>query len=245
MKGQGFARQVTPGTLKMFGPLLRKKHGAEHEADGSGDEANSQNGISNDPAFLEAEALFQGESIRNRIPFTRKRKPGERIAKKNAKGKKNAAKASTPASKPPVTTRGQMLWRKKLAASDCERQPGHGTGGVRLTQARFKVNGRVIDQTTYFRNLFAGFHWVQTNQIPFVERADVPFHIRIRNRNYGIRTLAVNHKPSGEAGQGNQTSDLKWTGMTEVIRKLNLTGSDLILYGPAPGTTEPFFVEVI
>ena len=104
--------------------------------------------------------------------------------------------------------------------------------------------GRLSTETSYFRNLFPGFPWVQTRQTPFVERANVPFHIMIQGHDYGIQTLTINHKPSGEAGQHNQTTDLKWTGMTKTIRNLNLTGSELTLYGPAPGTTEPFFIEI-
>ena len=60
MKGQGFAQQVTLETLEKFGPLLRKKHSNGNDGDGSGGEANNQNGVSDDPSLLEAEALFHG-----------------------------------------------------------------------------------------------------------------------------------------------------------------------------------------
>jgi hypothetical protein len=244
MKGQGFARQVTLETLDKFGSLLRKKQSAEDDGDGL-DEGNNRNGASDDPLLREAEALFHGESIRAHVPFTRKRKPGElRAKKKKAGAKKNAAKVSTPAAKRPAPKKGPILWRKKLKASDCQRQPGHGTGGVRLTQARFKVKGKVIDQTSYFRDLFSGFPWVEARQTPFVERAEIPFHIMIHGHDHGVHALLINHKPSGEAGQNNQTTDLKWTGMTKTIQDLNLTGSELVLYGPAPGTTQPFFIEI-
>lgn len=139
----------------------------------------------------------------------------------------------------------QVFWQKRLAASDCERQRGHGTGGVRLTQARFVgTDGTVIDQTTYFRELFDGFDWYQTRVDPYVEDADVPFQVIARGTDFGVRNLTVSHKPTGEAGQGNYTTILKWTGITTEIRDLDLRGLTLTLYGPAAGTSEPYLIEV-
>lgn len=48
---------------------------------------------------------------------------------------------------------GELLWQKtNLPASDVQRQKGNVTGGLRLVQAKWKVLGSFIDQTTYFRN---------------------------------------------------------------------------------------------
>lgn len=74
--------------------------------------------------------------------------------------------------------RGSILWQKQLVASDCGRQQGNITGGVRLNQASYTgLDGNLIDWTTYFRELFDGFDWYQTRVTPFVEDADVPFHL--------------------------------------------------------------------
>jgi hypothetical protein len=140
---------------------------------------------------------------------------------------------------------GAILWRKALAASDCESQSGHGTGGIRLTQAGFSgIDGEIIDQTTYFRELFDDFDWHQTRVSPYVENAIVPFRLVARGVDFGIRQMEITHKPTGEAGQGNYTTLLKWSGITAEIKALSLTGYTFTLYGPAPISREPFFIEI-
>jgi len=79
---------------------------------------------------------------------------------------------------------------------------------------------------------------------PFVEETEVPFDITISGVNLGVRKLKVSDKPSGEAGEGNYTSSLHWGDLGEDIRKAKLAGRTLKLYGPAAGTTEPFFIEI-
>ncbi len=247
MKGKGFARRVTLGTLEKFSALLRKERPPATISDTLGDDARNDESNVENPELREAEALFQGESIRVRLPFTRKRKSGEIRAKRKAGPKsKTAGKLAKPARAPDTraAARGPILWRKKLAASDCERQPGHGTGGVRLTQAKFEVSGQKIDQATYFRALFSTFQWDKTREKPFVEEARVPFHITIKGRDLGLHVLGISHKPSGQASQGNYTTILKWTGIAKEVRELKLTGSEFILNGPATGTREPFFIEI-
>ena len=57
-----------------------------------------------------------------------------------------------------VQGRGPILWAKKLAKSDVQSQTGHPTGVVRLTQAKWKVDGKLINWITYFRrDLFGAF----------------------------------------------------------------------------------------
>jgi hypothetical protein len=53
-----------------------------------------------------------------------------------------------------LPTLGRLVWQKsKLPASDVQRQIGNVTGGLRLTQAKWKDSeGMPINQTTYFRN---------------------------------------------------------------------------------------------
>jgi hypothetical protein len=141
---------------------------------------------------------------------------------------------------------GPILWQKELEASDCNRQPGHMTGGLRLAQAGFiGADGNVIDQTTYFRELFDGFNWIQTRQTPYAEDAEVAFRLIARGVDFGVVRLHVSHKPSGEAHQGNYTTSLKWKPFNAQIKALNLTGLTATLYGPAPATAEPYFIEIV
>jgi hypothetical protein len=125
-------------------------------------------------------------------------------------------------------------------------QRGHATGGVRLTQAGFTVSGRVINQTTYFRHtVFGGLSWQVIKTRPKVEQATAQFDVTLLGNSLGVRTLAVGHKPSGEAGQGNYTSILHWGDLNTKVQKLPLVGTRIGLYAPPPGQTEPYFVEVV
>jgi hypothetical protein len=105
------------------------------------------------------------------------------------------------------------------------------TGGLRLVQDEFTINGKIIDQTTYFRNvLFADFKWKTIRQEPVVEIAVVPFHVFIDEKHIGKFALEVRHKPSGEAGQHNYTTSISWGDLGNVIRDANLTGAQLDVY---------------
>lgn len=145
---------------------------------------------------------------------------------------------------------GTLLWQKKLRRSDALQVPP-GTahvGGVRLTQARFEnPSGHRIDQTTYFRELFAGYVWERetgrrrrTNQ----EHTFVPMRIVIRGMDYGVHYFEISHKPSGEAGQGNYTTILRWgRAFNPIIQDENVTGAVLSLYE----VTEPdadFLIDI-
>ena len=111
---------------------------------------------------------------------------------------------------------GVLVWRKKLTSSDAL-QVREGTahvGGVRLTQARFEnPPGQRIDQTSYFRSLLADYHWeheVGRSRSIDQEHTFVPMRIIIRGTDYGIHNFEISHKPSGEAGQNNYTTILRW-----------------------------------
>lgn len=132
---------------------------------------------------------------------------------------------------------GTLLWRKTLPRSDAL-QVAEGTahvGGVRLTQARFEnPPGHRIDQTTYFRQLFADYVWEpetgrrrETDQ----EHTFVPMRLVIRGMDYGAHYFEISHKPSGEAGQDNYTTILRWGRVfNPIIQEANLTGAVLSLY---------------
>ena len=184
---------------------------------------------------------FGSESLRYPPKLPKLLKP------KAAKRKLTQKPYAPSAGKAKPSTHGTLLWQKsKLPASDVQRQIGNVTGGLRLTQARWKANGENIDQTTYFRTaVFGGLQWDKWKDKPYSEIATAKFAVQILGKDYGLHELDISHKPSGEAGQHNYTTILHWGALSDIVRKLNLIGKTFRLYAPPEGQTEPFFIEVI
>lgn len=230
-KGQGFARRVTASNLSLFAPflILPLTRGTSRA---------SQTGRGEGPAApIAAEDLFSGTPARWPVPFKRIGRL-RKAAKEGAPVKRDREPAAT-------AGRGMLLWRKVLKASDVQQQRGNPTGGLRLTQAKFEVNGRTIDQTTYFRHtLFGMFSWILKRATPRVEATTIPFDVTIPGKSYGVYTLEISDKPSGEAGQGNYTSILHWGPLAQIVRKLPLKDRTVTFYGPPPGTSAPYFLEI-
>lgn len=148
----------------------------------------------------------------------------------------------------PSRPAGVLLWRKRLPQTDALQvnEGSHHVGGVRLTQAHFEnPPGRRIDQTTYFRRLFADYLWErEPGRHRDQEHAFIPMRIIIRGRDYGIRNFEVSHKPSGEAGQANYTTILRWgREFTPTVLRENLTGTVFSLYETAEPDAD-FLIEV-
>jgi hypothetical protein len=122
-------------------------------------------------------------------------------------------------------------------------------GGLRLTQAGFKVAGLDIDQTTYFRSLFGAFPWrppARPRTSARQEEAEIPFNVTILGNPVGLQTLRVSHKPSGEAGQGNYTTIIHWGPIAQILRSaINIQGKTVRLYAPPSGAQSPFLLEVV
>jgi len=143
---------------------------------------------------------------------------------------------------------GVLVWRKTLPQTDAL-QVSHGShpvGGVRLTQARFEnPPGERIDQTTYFRQLFADYPWEREPGRPRdQEHAFVPMRIIIRGSDYGIRNFEISHKPSGEAGQANYTTILRWgREFTPTVLREHLTDTVFSLYETAEPNAD-FLIEI-
>lgn len=143
--------------------------------------------------------------------------------------------------------RGDLLWVKTLPASDALQvnEGSNSVGGVRLTQARFEnPAGQRIDQTTYFRNLFSDFDWEPESGQAEKEHAFVSMRVLINDEDYGVQNFEISHKPSGEAGQGNYTTILRWgRQFSPVIKSLQLEGAALRLFENfADG--EPFLLKI-
>lgn len=132
---------------------------------------------------------------------------------------------------------GILVWQKVLSASEALQISNERTnpvGGIRLTQARFEdAHGR-IDQTRYFRNLFADYHWERElgrNRNSTQEVARVPMRVIIRGVDYGNQLFEISHKPDGEADQNNYTTIIRWGRFfMELIPSLHLEGATLSLY---------------
>lgn len=141
----------------------------------------------------------------------------------------------------------QLIWRKSnLPASDVQRQQGNPTGGLRLTQAGFRVNGEVIDQTSYFRyEIFGDLNWtIGENPPEKQETINLPSEIYINGQYFGQHILGVSHKPSGEAGQGNYTTMLHWRSLSSTIYELDLRGKSFSFYSPRTGAQLPYLIII-
>lgn len=224
--GSGFARKVTLANLNDFKPLLRHKGepSAEELADDSNSSTNSAaTSAAVDTALLAAEALFAGKSIAVKTPPAH---PG--IGSIVAKKQRGAVPGGgTPsvvqiiAPSPPVAmkAKGTLRWQKVLTRTDAQRQTGHVTGDLRLTQAKFKVAGKSIDQTAYFRHtIFASGTWAVESTNPIVEVSSFEFDVTILNKHYGNHVLTVSHKPTGEAAQGNYTTGIRWGDLLTILQ---------------------------
>lgn len=138
---------------------------------------------------------------------------------------------------------GEIAWvRKNLPASSVQASPGgNPTGGLRLVQADFQVDGKTIDQTSYFRNeVFGNLQWTASGNS---EVSTTSFNVLINGNSIGVHELQVRHKPSGEAGQGNYTTLISWGEIGEIIKSANLTGTSLTLHYPI-NKYEPYVIKI-
>ncbi|WP_304075514.1 phospholipase D family protein [Maricaulis maris] len=133
---------------------------------------------------------------------------------------------------PPIY--GQLVWSKpSLPRSDLQLNPGHAPGVLRLTQAGYRVNGSIIDQTTYFRShVFAPLAW-SYNPTAQKDEAVAPTSLIVAGVYVGDFDMPLSHKPAWAAGQGNYTTGLHWAGATNNIKHSGLVGRTLKLYQPA------------
>ncbi len=140
-----------------------------------------------------------------------------------------------------------LVWQKlSLSNSDAQNVPTGTaiTANLKLSQARFKVNNAIIDQTTYFRNqVFNNLTWVQTkpNNNSY-EEAFCPFDVTILGNPIGTFTLKLSHDPVRIAGQGNTPTWLHWGNTTlPFLQQTNITGRILNLYQ----TNQSFSIEIV
>ena len=108
------------------------------------------------------------------------------------------------------------------------------------------MNGILIDQTDYFRNTVFGFGtWTVEKQSPRVETAEFQFNISLAGRSYGVHRLTVSHKPTGEAGQHNYTTGIRWGDLNDTVRSgVDVTNMTLSLYAPNPISSGVFVLDI-
>jgi hypothetical protein len=193
------------------------------------------------PAWIPPLPPLLPDALRREIREHAAPQPAAQQAEPQQQPEQIGPQAAQPVGQPqppvPPQPAGILVWRKKLTRSDASDvgPNAHPKAQVVLSQAEFESPpGHLINQTTYFRNLFRDFNWEpetgrqrQADQ----EHVFVPFRIFIRGQDYGVRNLEISHKPSGEADQANSPTVLRWgNGFNPIIRNLNLTGAILSLY---------------
>lgn len=144
-------------------------------------------------------------------------------------------------------TKGKIRWRKKLTKRDCQIvNPGTSpTGSLSLTSARWKENGKLIDQVTYFRfDLFGGFIWKQARPKYTTETTTVKFCVRINGVDIGSKNLVLRYDPKWEAAEHNYTTGLSWGSLTDRIKNPAMVSKYVSIYDPPVGQKEPYFMEI-
>jgi hypothetical protein len=104
----------------------------------------------------------------------------------------------------------ELVWQKVLTLTDAQKQKGNPTGNLRLTQAKFKVDGIRIDQTKYFRyHIWKDEDWLSD---PKSERefCEIKFDVYINKELRGTTLIEISHNPSWESSQSNFTTGLRW-----------------------------------
>ena len=145
------------------------------------------------------------------------------------------------------SSKGKLRWKKKLTNRDCQivNTGTSPTGSLSLTAARWKDNGVLIDQTTYFRSkVFQNFNWYLPRKKFNVEVAEVNFCVKIDGVDRGSHILVLRHNPNWESKEHNYTTGLSWGTIVNYINDQKMVGKYISIYDPPEGKKEPFFLEI-
>jgi HKD family nuclease len=130
----------------------------------------------------------------------------------------------------------ELVWKKRaLSQSDAQQVPSGTavTANLKLSQARFRVDGMLIDQTTYFRDIvFNNLPWVKTKaNNDSYEEAFCLFDIKILGDSISAKTLKLSHDPVRIAGQGNTPTWLHWgNDLLPILQQTDIRGKTLNLF---------------
>ena len=141
---------------------------------------------------------------------------------------------------------GNLVWTKQsLPKSDLQFTASHAVGVLRLTQSKFIVGKKVIDQTTYFRNVvFSNLSWSIDPKDNKKEVAWADFELIIAGVSYSTFNLKLSHKSTWSSNQGNYTTAIHWGSATSVIHQKSLIGRSLNIYEPHANSAI-FTIEII
>jgi len=140
-----------------------------------------------------------------------------------------------------------LVWQKpSLSQSDAQfvLAGTNGTGNLKLSQARFKVNGIVIDHNTYFRNqVFQSLNWARTKPTSATyEETICNFIITILGTSYGVQALKLSYDTVRISNQANTPSWLHWGNtLMSILQQINVTGRALNLYKVG----QNFHIEIV
>jgi HKD family nuclease len=146
---------------------------------------------------------------------------------------------------------GALVWQKhNLPSSDAQQVKGNSnvTGVLRLGQADYQVEGKLIDKNTYFRqNLFGKLNWKNTPRAKNtpLEDTTAEFDISINNQYFGVFTLKISHNPERISGQANIPTNLHWgSDVIKILKENNVMGKRLSLYMPIE-EGKPFTIDIL
>jgi HKD family nuclease len=108
-----------------------------------------------------------------------------------------------------------LLWKKlSLSNSDAQHVPNgtQPTYNLKLSQAKFKIKDKIIDQKIYFReNVFKKLEWQNTKKDNLdYQETHCNFDIIVNNTYLGIQKLKLSHDSKRISGQGNTPTWLHW-----------------------------------
>ncbi len=141
-----------------------------------------------------------------------------------------------------------LVWQKlSLSQSDAQFVPAgtNGTGNLKLSQARFKLNNLLINHNTYFRNqVFQHLSWARTKPTSTTyEETICNFDITILGTSYGVQPIKLSHDPIRISNQANTPSWLHWGNtLMSILQQNNITGHTLNLYQLG---NQSFSIEII
>lgn len=108
-----------------------------------------------------------------------------------------------------------LLWKKlSLSNSDAQHVPNgtQPTHNLKLSQAKFKIDDKIIDQKIYFKeNVFKKLEWKKTKKDNLdYQETYCNFDIIVNNKYLGIQKLKLSHDSNRISGQGNTPTWLHW-----------------------------------
>lgn len=108
-----------------------------------------------------------------------------------------------------------LLWKKlSLSNSDAQHVPNgtQPTYNLKLSQAKFKIKDKIIDQKIYFReDVFKKLEWQNTKKDNLdYQETYCNFDIIVNNAYLGIQKLKLSHDSKRISGQGNTPTWLHW-----------------------------------